>query len=200
MLGFDISPERTKRLLAEWKQWPETQADGDIGKQEDEILNIFVDICSLFRTNPKYTADAEEAPSTEAYLFSYLRMLDTQGENLPEDFLAALRRAVAHYGVTSLDRSPELEESLLWMYKSHQGLEQQISPIVGVLERRLQAVRGAKQPADEAFRTCLTAWSRTLVLSSRRERPGAELRIAAAVISRCSTMQGGRSMARRKRP
>ena len=155
MLGFDISLERSKKLMAEWKQWPETQAVGDIGKQEDEILNIFVDICSLFRTNPKHTADAEEAPSTEAYLFSYLRMLDTQGEKLPEDFLAALRRAVAHYGLTSLERSPELEESLLWMYKSHQRLEQQISPIVGVLERRLQSAGSARPPADEALGSLL---------------------------------------------
>ncbi len=155
MLGFDVSPERTKRLLAEWNEWPAIHNDGDIGKQEDEILNIFVDICSLFRTTPKHTEDAEEAPSTEAHLFSYLRMLDTQGENLPADFLAALRRAVAHYGITTLDRSSELEESLLWMYKSHQRLEQQISSIVGVLERRLQAVCGARQPTDEAFRNLL---------------------------------------------
>ncbi len=34
--------------------------------------------------------DAGEAPSTEAYLFSYLRMLDTHGEEFPEDFVAAL--------------------------------------------------------------------------------------------------------------
>ncbi len=155
MLGFDISAERTKRLLAEWNDLPESDPGGEIGKQEDEILNIFVDICSLFRTNPKHTEDAEESPSTEAYLFSYLRMLDTQGENLPEDFLAALRRAVAHYGVTTLDRSPELEESLLWMYKSHQRLEQQISPIVGVLERRMRSVRRKKQPVNEAFRNLL---------------------------------------------
>ncbi len=155
MLGFDISAERTKRLLAEWNDWPETYADGEIGEQEDEILNIFVDICSLFRTKPKHTEDAEEAPSSEAYLFSYLRMLDTQGEKLPEDFLAALRRAIAHYGLTTLDRSPELEDSLLWMYKSHRRLEEQISSIVGVLERRLRWARDSKQPAGEAFRNLL---------------------------------------------
>ncbi len=154
MLGFDISRERTARLLAEWKQWPATQADEGIREKEDELLNIFVDICSLFRTNPKHTEDAE-GPSTEAYLFSYLRMLDTEGENLPQDFLAALRRAVAHYGITTLERSPELEESLLWMYKSHQRLEQQIPPIMGVLERRLDIVQAAKQPAGEEFRSLL---------------------------------------------
>ncbi len=154
MLGFDVSPERTARLLAEWKQWPVAQMNGDVRGQEDDLLNIFVDICSLFRKNPQLTEDAE-GPSTEAYLFSYLRMLDTQGENLPQDFLTTLRRAVAHYGITTLERSPELEESLLWMCKSHQRLEQQIAPIMGVLERRLETVQAAKHPADEAFRGLL---------------------------------------------
>ena len=53
-------------------------------QEEDEILNIFVDICSLFRREPEvnHRVGGEE-PSTEAYLFSYLRMLDTHGDGVP---------------------------------------------------------------------------------------------------------------------
>ena len=47
-----------------------------------------------------------EAPSTETYLFSYLRMLDTRGEGFRRNSVRRCRRAVAHYGITSLDRSP----------------------------------------------------------------------------------------------
>src|SRR5271166_285454 len=142
MLGFDVDRERTARLLAEWSQFPEAVSDGDEMRQrEDEILNIFVDLCSLFRRNPKVNDQTgAEAPSTEAYLFSYLRMLDTHGDGVPPDFVAAVRRAVGHYGVANLDRSPELEESLLWIYKSHQRLEQQVAPIMGVLQRRLARI------------------------------------------------------------
>ena len=68
-------------------------------------------------------------------------MLETGGEGLPPAFVSALQRALAHYGVQTLDRSPELEESLLWIYKSHQRVEQQIAPVLGVLERRLQRAR-----------------------------------------------------------
>ena len=97
-----------------------------------------------------------EAPSTEAYLFSYLRMLETHGEGLPPAFVEALGRTLAHYGVTTLDRSPELEESLLWIYKSHQRVEQQVAPILALLERRLARVDGLSSPyADESFRTLL---------------------------------------------
>jgi acetyl/propionyl-CoA carboxylase alpha subunit/acetyl-CoA carboxylase carboxyltransferase component len=157
MLGFDVDPEHTARLLAEWGQFCHTQADNeDMRRREDEILNIFVDLCSLFRRNPKVNNQVgAEAPSTEAYLFSYLRMLDTHGDGVPPEFVAALRRAVAHYGVTTLDRSPELQESLLWIYKSHQRVEQQVAPIIGLLQRRLAQMEATPLPADEAFRTLL---------------------------------------------
>src|SRR5271166_1098081 len=157
MLGFDIDPERTARLLAEWSQFYDERSDSDeMRRREDEILNIFVDLCSLFRRNPKVNDQiGGEAPSTEAYLFSYLRMLDTQGDGVPPEFVSELRRAVAHYGVTTLDRSPELEESLLWIYKSHQQVEQQVAPIMGVLQRRLTHMEAMPLPAEEAFRTLL---------------------------------------------
>jgi hypothetical protein len=48
-------------------------------------------------------------------------MLDTRGDGAPAEFVAAVRRAVAHYGVAALDRSPELEESLLWIYNRTNG-------------------------------------------------------------------------------
>ena len=125
-------------------------------ESEDEILNIFVDICSLFQREPmvNHRASGEE-PSAEAYLFSYLRMLDTRGEGLPPAFVSALQRALAHYGVRTLDRSPELEESLLWIYKSHQRVEQQIALVLGVLERRLRRVDDPAPQAEESFRTLL---------------------------------------------
>ena len=141
MLGFDVDPKQTARLLGEWSQNCPVDSD-EIRQSEDEILNIFVDICSLFQREPEVNHRASgEEPSAEAYLFSYLRMLETRGQGLPSAFVSALKRALAHYGVQTLDRSPELEESLLWIYKSHQRVEQQVAPIVGVLERRLRRVQ-----------------------------------------------------------
>jgi acetyl/propionyl-CoA carboxylase alpha subunit/acetyl-CoA carboxylase carboxyltransferase component len=157
MLGFDVNREYTARLLAEWSQFGEAQADSDeMREREDEILNIFGDLCSLFRRNPKVDDEISgEPPSTEAYLFSYLRTLDTHGQGVPPEFVAALQRALAHYGVTTLDRSPELEESLLWIYKSHQRIEQQVAPIMVVLQRRLGRIGAVPLPAEEAFRPLL---------------------------------------------
>jgi acetyl/propionyl-CoA carboxylase alpha subunit/acetyl-CoA carboxylase carboxyltransferase component len=155
MLGFDVDPKRASQLLGKESQTYLADSE-DTRRDEDEILNVFVDICSLFQREPEVNHRASgEEPSAEAYLFSYLRMLETRGERLPSAFVSALRRAVAHYGVQSLDRSPELEESLFWIYKSHERVEQQIAPVVGLLERRLQSVQAVAPQAAEPFRTLL---------------------------------------------
>jgi len=155
LLGFDVDPKETSQLLTEWSQT--RPGDGnETCEAEDELLSIFVDICSLFKRDPQvnYRASGEQ-PSPEAYLFSYLRMLETGGEGLPPVFVGALRRALSHYGIQTLDRSPELEERLLWIYKSHQRVEQQIVPIMSMLERRLRSVQRLASPAEESFRRLL---------------------------------------------
>ncbi len=155
MLGFDVDPKHTARLLSEWSQNCPVDSD-EIRQREDEILNIFVDISSLFQREPEVNHRASgEEPSAEAYLFSYLRMLETRGQGLPPAFVSALQRALAHYGVKTLERSPALEESLLWIYKSHQRVEQQIAPVVGVLERRLRRIQKLSPQAEESLRTLL---------------------------------------------
>ena len=155
MLGFDVDPKHSARLLAEWSQSCPVDSD-EIREEEDEILNIFVDICSLFQREPEVNHRASgEEPSAEAYLFSYLRMLETHGEGLPPAFVSALQRALAHYGVRSLDRSSQLEESLLWIYKSHQRVEQQIAPVMSVLEGRLKRVATLAPHVGESFRALL---------------------------------------------
>ena len=163
MLGFDVDPRHGARMLAEWSKSCPVSSD-EIREAEDEILNIFVDICCLFQRDPEvnHRASSEE-PSAEAYLFSYLRMLDMAGEGLPPAFMAALRRALAHYGIGSLERSPALEESLLWIYKSRQRVEQQIAPVMSVLERRLHRVEALAPHAEESLRTLL---DRMIVMSS----------------------------------
>jgi len=155
MLGFDVDPKESSRLLADWSKNCPVDSD-EIREAEDEILNIFVDLCSLFQREPEVNHRASgEEPSAEAYLFSYLRMLETGGEGLPPAFVTGLRRALAYYGVQTLDRSPALEESLLWICKSHQRVEQQIAPVLGVLERRLRRAEVLAPRAEESLRTLL---------------------------------------------
>ena len=155
MLGFDVDLPDTTRLLADWKESYSLEND-EITERETEVLNIFVDICSLFQRIPEVNHRASnEEPSAEVHLFSYLRMLETKGKGFQPAFIAALQRALAHYGVATLDRSPALEESLLWIYKSHQRVAQQIAPIMSILEKRLRHTPSLAPHAAESFRTLL---------------------------------------------
>jgi len=157
LMGFDVDP---KSIASRPADWPAGESE-EIRQAEDEILNIFVDTCSLFgRQQEVEELVGAQPPCAENHLFAYLRMLDTRGEGLPPAFVDALRRALAHYGVRTLDRTPELEESLLWIYKSHQRVGQQSAPILGVLGRRLERVaaigdRSKMAPYQAGFRTLL---------------------------------------------
>ena len=130
MLGYDVSPRAAQKMAAEAPASPGL---------EDEILRTFVEISSLFRRQPSAGAEAEDSRhSAEEYLFTYLRDLDARGEGLPAPFLDRLRRALSHYGVSSLDRSPRLEESLYRIAISHQRLSRQVPPVLALLERHLE--------------------------------------------------------------
>ena len=155
MLGFDIDPKDSTKLLTQWGQTCPVDSD-DIRQAEDEILSIFVDVCTLFQREPEVNEVASsQEPTAETYLFAYLRMLDTRGEGLPIAFVNSLKRALSHYGIATLDHSPQLEETLLWICKSHQRIEQQIAPIIGILERRLQRAATFAPRVEESFRALL---------------------------------------------
>src|SRR5579862_57586 len=157
MLGFDVSAERAARLVAEFKQLTQAPLDGeDVRRREEAILNIFVDLCALFRTTPRGTHHfGSQAPSTESYLFGYLRMLDMEGEGLPPDVVQALERMVKHYGIAGLNPTPALEQCMMWIYKSHQRLEQQIPTILTILQRRLANPGTHSDDDAEALRPVL---------------------------------------------
>ncbi len=128
VLGYDVDPRTAQRAAAEGST--EDGADGLI----QEILGIYVDLGTLFRRQ----AEESVRHSSEEYLFTFLRDLDARGETLPPSFLARLRRALHHYGVDSLDRSPGLEESLFRIGISHRRQSRQAAPVLALLERLLE--------------------------------------------------------------
>ena len=155
MLGFDIDPAKSARQLPEWSQTSPADSQ-EITATENEILEIFVDICALFQREPEIDHRiAGEEPSAEAYFFSYLRMIETNGRGLPHAFVETLRRTLAHYDVLTLEPAPQLRESLLWICKSHQRMEQQTAFILNILERRLRHTQEPVARANGSFRTLL---------------------------------------------
>src|SRR5581483_6786810 len=141
MLGFDVDPGLTAKRFVQWKENPPIDSV-ELRQFENEILSIFVDIQSLFCRHPEPESSASaEVPSAEMSLFTFLSYLrsneDTRHEELPPAVITALRKVLCYYGVYSLNRAPALEESLFWIYKSHQRSEQQVGPVLQILDRIL---------------------------------------------------------------
>ncbi|HEY3571646.1 MAG TPA: carboxyl transferase domain-containing protein [Thermoanaerobaculia bacterium] len=129
ILGYDADPRTVQRLVS-GEAGPPGPGDLTI---EEEILRAYADLNSLFRRR----AEGNNRLSAEESLFTYLRDLGARGAGLPEAFLDKLRRALAHYGLNGLDRTPELEESLFRVAISrHQP--RQVPAVLALLEGWLE--------------------------------------------------------------
>lgn len=154
LLGYDVDPAALRKRMAMVGAGA-CPDEAEIRRRERQILETFVDLSSLFRRQPGWDLSLEDdgRHSSEEYLFTYLRNLDARGAGLPPAFLHKLRRALAHYGVDRLDRSPELAECLFRIAVSHQRQAQQASPVLAVLERMLDgdpaALAVPATPADD---------------------------------------------------
>jgi acetyl-CoA carboxylase carboxyltransferase component len=127
MLGYDADPRTVQTLIA-GEAGPGRPADLRV---EEEILRAFADVGAIFRRQP---ADgAEGRHSDEEYLFTYLRDLDARGAGLPGPFLDRLLHVLSHYEVASLDRAPELEESLFRLAVARRS-PQQVPAVLALLE------------------------------------------------------------------
>ncbi len=149
MLGFDVDAAESRRLVGEYARAAQALEDSDPERRraEDDLVRIFVDISSVFGRHTAPEAEEQEgALSAEEYLFTYLRTLEARGGDLPRPFLDKLRRALSHYGIDSLDPTPALRESLLWMFKSHRRADQQADAVAAVLEQRLRRNDAADAP------------------------------------------------------
>ena len=90
-----------------------TLRDGNGGAEliagEHRLLDVFTDVRALSRA--RHDPERELLHSPQEYLHAFLRSLDAKAERLPDRFVSLLERALAHYGIESLDRTPALEEA-----------------------------------------------------------------------------------------
>ena len=81
------TPARCRRVLSKQRELSQTAApaDTDLMRCEDELLDLFADVSSLYR--PRGEIDPEMAlltGSTQEYLLSYLQWLDADRAGLPD--------------------------------------------------------------------------------------------------------------------
>ena len=156
MLGFDIDAREAKRALAERAALQSQLAadDPEICRLEHEILSIFAENLTLYRREADPTAPAHSV-SNEEVMHDYLRRVEAGAKSLPKGFEQTLTRALGHYGVESLDRTPALDEALLFIHTAQHRVEDNLPQVGALLERRLDAVEELATTATPAFRDLL---------------------------------------------
>ena len=150
LLGFDGDATDRKRLLAGY-----LAARDELGGQtlagEPGLLTVFADLSELSRNRPGTDLDAEPGGAVQSpreYFHSYLQTLDVERAGLTDGFQMRLKRVLSDYGVTSLDRSPQLETAVFRIFLAQQQMTGNVE-IVSELLRRWLASAPPAEPLRE---------------------------------------------------
>jgi len=119
LLGFDLAPEGATSALARYElARHELSSTGQLVlDHEIDVFSAFADLAELARNRPAEEDGADErVHSPREHFHSYLHSLDVDREHLPDGFRRRLARALAHYGVSDLERGPVLEEAVFRIF------------------------------------------------------------------------------------
>ncbi|WP_344501970.1 biotin carboxylase N-terminal domain-containing protein [Dactylosporangium maewongense] len=139
LLGFDVDPQDGRRLLTGYLA-ARAELGGRPLQGEIDLLTTFADLSELSRNKPG--GEFEEEPgspvhSPREYFHSYLQSLDVDRAGLPDGFQAKLRKALGHYGVTELDRTPELESAVFRIFLAQQRMSTDVAVVLELLRQWL---------------------------------------------------------------
>ncbi|HWJ67032.1 MAG TPA: biotin carboxylase N-terminal domain-containing protein, partial [Nocardioides sp.] len=141
LLGYDVAPDQRGTLLSDYLATRKPSAL----HAEMALLSLFTDVAELSRNRPAGDEHTElRVHSSREHFHTYLRSLDPDRGALPDHFRDKLLRVLAHYGITDLDRTPELEQAVFRIFLAQQH-PADVDIAVGVLQRWL----GDPPPAAE---------------------------------------------------
>jgi len=163
VLGFDIDEREARELLLALAAARAGRPADDPGllAGETEILRIFADLSALSRNrrvpdgaeaDDESAVDAEAARNPQEYLYAYLRSRDADAEGLPESFRIKLRRALGHYGITSLEPAADLDAALYRMFLAHRRATAHVPVVSELLRWRLRYPDSLPARAREGYR------------------------------------------------
>ncbi|HEU5265151.1 MAG TPA: carboxyl transferase domain-containing protein, partial [Jatrophihabitans sp.] len=151
LLGFDVDPHDEHRVLADYlAARAELAATGRRPLAEEiELMSVFADVSELSRNKPvgeDPTGDGH-VHSAREHFHTYLQSLDVERAALPGSFQGKLAKALGHYGVTDLERTPELEEAVFRIFLALQRAASDASVVITLLREWLR-----ESPPSEALR------------------------------------------------
>ncbi|MDG4786702.1 biotin carboxylase N-terminal domain-containing protein [Micromonospora sp. WMMD1102] len=152
LLGFDVDPHDDRRVLDDYLATRRTAIEAGHRPlvAELDLVDVFANLAELSRNRPGGEDGGGEAHvhSAREYFHTYLQSLDVERAGLPDAFQAKLARALGHYGVTELDRSPELEAAVFRIFLAQQRAAADAAVVVAALLRDWLR----EPPPDESLR------------------------------------------------
>ncbi|MQY06299.1 D-alanine--D-alanine ligase [Actinomadura sp. RB68] len=149
LLGFDTDPHDERRALDDYLAARAAAAAEGHRPAADELalVDVFADLAELSRDTGAEGADGGHVHSAREHFHTYLQSLDVERAGLPEEFRAKLAKVLGHYGVTDLERSPELEAAVFRIFLARQRASKDAAVVTALLRAWLQ-----EPPPDEALR------------------------------------------------
>ncbi|WP_431878268.1 carboxyl transferase domain-containing protein [Amycolatopsis sacchari] len=150
LLGYDVDPHDERRVLDDYLA--ARRAAADEGHRplagELDLVGVFADLAELSRNRPsgEDSGDAH-VHSAREYFHTYLQSLDVERAGLPERFQAKLAKALGHYGVGDLERTPELEAAVFRIFLAQQRAAADAGAVAALLRAWLR-----EPPPDETLR------------------------------------------------
>ncbi|MGW5723716.1 ATP-binding protein [Amycolatopsis sp. NPDC003865] len=154
LLGFDVDPAERKRVLSAY-----TAARAELGGRpvegELELLTVFADLSELSRNTPggEDTVPNGAVHSPREFFHSYLQSLDVERAGVTEGFQAKLAKVLGHYGVTDLERTPELEAAVFRIFLAQQRTSADVAVVSELLRQWLTGPPPSEALSDRAGRT-----------------------------------------------
>jgi acetyl/propionyl-CoA carboxylase alpha subunit/acetyl-CoA carboxylase carboxyltransferase component len=156
VLGYDYSAAEARRIATAYRQHRSELPAGDAGtlRLELAVLNAFVGVVLLGRNRRTGAAEAaEDVHSPREFFHAFLGTMDATQAGLPSHFKEKLRNAVAGYDVDGLERTPALEEALLWMFLAQQRIATLLPAVLAILGFHLDHPDVPKELSHELLET-----------------------------------------------
>ncbi|MGA4506818.1 carboxyl transferase domain-containing protein [Propionibacteriaceae bacterium G1746] len=166
LLGYDAGPGGAKQVLADLGAGRDALAETGVNVLDHEtaLVSLFTDLAELTRNRP---ADEElhdlRVHSAKEHFHTFLNSLDADRGGLPSHFRAKLSTVLAHYGVDSLDRTPELEQAIFRIF-----LSQRSSTDVEIVTALLQRWLTIDAPTGDCARDARALLERVVRTTQRR--------------------------------
>ncbi|MER7546357.1 carboxyl transferase domain-containing protein [Spirillospora sp. NPDC127506] len=167
LLGFDVDPHDERRVLDDYLAARQAAAaDGHRPlAAELALIEVFTDLAELSRNRPAGAGDGGDGAdghvhSAREHFHAYLQSLDAERAGLPPAFRARLETALGHYGVTGLDRTPELEAALFRIFLAQQRASADAAVVTALLRAWLREpppAEALREPAGLALERLIAA-------------------------------------------